>query len=273
MNQKSTTWVCGLLLTLWLLSPGAAGSWAAPAAATVRYVAPGANCGVGNTPCYGSLQAAVNAAVSGDVIRVAVGTYTDAQADPGSGTPTLVYVLKTVILQGGWNSTFTSRNPAAYPTILDGEGRGPVVYVSGASAAPTIEGFVITGGNGSSVRVSCGWPWVTGCGGGIFVSEAMPLIAHNVITNNVGSGESGTGWGGGIHVANGGAGLQIRNNTIISNSASSIESGMGGGIALFNCAGTPEITANRIEGNSAGVVSGLGGGWAATMARRSWPGT
>ena len=38
------------------------------------YVAPGGNCG-GATPCYGTIQAAVNASVNGDEIRVASGTY------------------------------------------------------------------------------------------------------------------------------------------------------------------------------------------------------
>ena len=53
----------------------------------IRYVAPGGSCG-GATPCYGEIQAAVNAAVDGDEIRVAEGTYS--QVSSGSGITAVV---------------------------------------------------------------------------------------------------------------------------------------------------------------------------------------
>jgi hypothetical protein len=258
MNRKmivAGASVFGLALVLSLLGLCAEIARATSAAATVRYVAPGTSCGE-NAPCYGSLQAAVNAADDGDVIRVAEGVYTDTQVDPDSSTPTLVYITKTVTLEGGWSDDFTAHNPSMYLTILDGQRRGPVIYVSGVAAAPTIDGFVITGGDGASMDAICGYEWVAGCGGGISVRQAAPVIANNVITNNIGS-SGGIGYGGGIHIVNGGAGTRITNNTIISNTASP-EGGVGGGISLLFCYNTIPISGNHIEQNNAMWGGGIG---------------
>ena len=48
-----------------------------PARATsiVRYVAPGSDCG-GASPCYATIQAAVDAAATSDSIKIAEGIYT-----------------------------------------------------------------------------------------------------------------------------------------------------------------------------------------------------
>ena len=63
------------------------------------YVDPAASCG-GNTPCYTTIQEAVNAAASGAIIKIAEGTYAEA-----------VYLSspKTLTLQGGWNDAFITQ--------------------------------------------------------------------------------------------------------------------------------------------------------------------
>jgi len=74
------------------------------------YVSPGGNCG-GVTPCYATLQAAVDAASDLDLIKVAAGTYTDVHARPRSDITTtgsvsqVVYLSKTLQLQGGYTTT------------------------------------------------------------------------------------------------------------------------------------------------------------------------
>jgi hypothetical protein len=135
--------------------------------------------------CYASVQAAVDAALIGDEIRVAGGTYTGVQAR--GGMTQVVYISKTVTLRGGYNSNLTVWNPNAYPTTLNAQGAGRVVSIVGGAAAPTLDGFIITGGDATGVTLYCpgllGTP--SGCGGGVFVYQAQATIVNNVVTHNV----------------------------------------------------------------------------------------
>lgn len=63
------------------------------------YVAKDGVCG-GTTPCYSLIQAAINAASDGSLIKIAQGTYNES------------FVLnqaRSLILQGGWNSAYTTQ--------------------------------------------------------------------------------------------------------------------------------------------------------------------
>jgi len=66
---------------------------------TTLYVEPTASCG-GNTPCYATIQEAMDAAGSEAIIRIAEGAYAEG-LHLGSA--------KILTLQGGWNSAFTTR--------------------------------------------------------------------------------------------------------------------------------------------------------------------
>ena len=63
------------------------------------YVSPDGTCG-GKIPCYTSIQEAINAATTGATIRIAQGTYTESIT---LSTP------KSLTLQGGWDTSFTSQ--------------------------------------------------------------------------------------------------------------------------------------------------------------------
>jgi len=65
----------------------------------VVYVSSDGSCG-GNTPCYTTIQSAINAAGFGSVIKILAGTYAE-NLDLNSSN--------NYTLQGGWNSTYTSR--------------------------------------------------------------------------------------------------------------------------------------------------------------------
>jgi len=65
------------------------------------YVNTDGSCG-GKTPCYTSIQAAINAAYTGADIRITQGTYAESIT---------LNTSKSLTLQGGWNSAFSSQTP------------------------------------------------------------------------------------------------------------------------------------------------------------------
>jgi len=64
------------------------------------FVEPRGSCG-GNTPCYATIGAAMDAAASGSTIKIAEGTYAE---------DLILNTSKKITLQGGWNSVFTARS-------------------------------------------------------------------------------------------------------------------------------------------------------------------
>jgi parallel beta-helix repeat protein len=223
-------------------------------------------CPSGPPTCdYASVQAAVDAAGEGDVIKVAAGTYTDIHVR--EGITQVVYISETVAVQGGYTTTnWTTPNPEVYSTTLDAMGQGRVLYVSGA-ISPTIAGLHITGGDATGLG---GVPWGWDAGGGLYVVSATATIVDNWIYSNTVGGDwaqgggvylqstdsivSGNvifdntaGWGGGVHENSGPATLS--HNTILSNTASHD----GGGVCLW---GGTTLTGNRISGNTAHYVGG-----------------
>ncbi len=85
----------GLLLTVLLCA--LTGTSAAQSTAAVRYVAPAGKCG-GKSPCYATVQLAVDAAGAGDEIRVAAGAYRGVSASHGASQA--LYLSKEVIVRG-----------------------------------------------------------------------------------------------------------------------------------------------------------------------------
>lgn len=103
---------------------------------------------------FNTIQEGINAAVSGDVVGVAAGTY-----------------FEDVILGEGIQLIGVDRTS----TIIDGGGSGTVVQMQNASL---LKGFTIQHGSASF-------------GAGI-VTSGSPMISHNIIRNNAqGSGGSG----------------------------------------------------------------------------------
>jgi hypothetical protein len=254
----------GLLLVglfLLLAGPSQAGR-AAPAQLFVKPDGTGSACTQAQ-PC--ALHTALSLAVDGDAICVAQGTYT------GTGGA-VITVTKSITLCGGWDGASSGavvRDPAAYPTILDGENGRRVAYIHG-EISPTIAGFTITRGNASGASVGAGR------GGGICSEYAHPIIQSNVIVSNVASAGGGiySGYGSphildnliraNVAVKNGGGIYSmgdrsplIQANLITSNSAGA--NWHSGGILVTSYGnGTPTVAANRIFSNTASDAAGLG---------------
>jgi hypothetical protein len=241
----------GLFLCLPLVWLSARGLGAANIRATTRYVsASDALCG-GHAPCYHNVQDAVDAAGLSDAVLVQGGTYID------SDTASVGYVVmltKTISLHGGYNGGFAEPpDPAANPTILDAQGLGRVISVSG-NTTPTIAGFVITGGNAHGRGGGLG----NDAGGGVSCGDAHPIIAGNIITGNTASSNSGVD-GGGISLAHCHRAV-VTDNIIANNTASSGGFGRGGGVSADYSNGVV-ISGNQVMANAASTAStGYGGG-------------
>jgi len=196
-------------------------------------------CPAGPPTCgYSTVQAAVDAAASGDTIKVAAGTYTGVSAH-GSHVQ-VVYIGKRITIRGGYTTAFAEPpDPAAHPTTLDAQGQGHVVYIPylGSYAVVTLEGLRLTGGYASEAVAG------DDTGGGI---RADGTSGDRVVVRDC--------WIGGNSAAEGGAGgiafdfseLELIDSTVISNT--------GTGVILWQ-SDSPLISGSAIAGNSAGGVS------------------
>ena len=245
IRRVASVLILGLGLTVGLVSFMDGKGDVALADPGIHYVAPDGTCG-GATPCYTTIQAAVDAAGDGDTIKVAAGTYGDVQNRPTPegyiGPATIrqvVLITETVTLRGGYTAgNWMTSDPASNPTILDAQGQGRVLLVSGA-ISPTIEGLRMTGGDATGLG---GVSWGDVGGGGYIAAVALALNESRIDGNHA-------------HVAGGlfldRGNVVLSNNTVVSNTAS-VDAG---GLYLNSSYGV--LHHNMISGN---VGRGWGGG-------------
>jgi hypothetical protein len=128
---------------------------------------------------FASIQAAIDAAVDGDEVQVAPGTYLE-RLDFGG---------KAIAVIG-----------SGATSVLDGAGAGSVVtFDSGEGPASVLDSFTITGGDAMM-------------GGGVRIVGASPTVRRNVIRENAAEAR-----GSGVYVEGAIAAPHIHNNLVIYN--------------------------------------------------------
>lgn len=184
---------------------------------------------------FATVQSAIDAAASDDVVLVSPGVYTERIDFKG----------KRVTVRSAGGATLTT---------LDGQGVDSVVKMNGPYAV--LEGFTITNGwssQGGGIRDSANralirWNIVTGnqatsdgCGAGIFAGNDATIIENEITKNYVRSG----GYGGGIY------GRVVAVSNYIRGNFAREGGGVYGGGTLTN-----NIVAQNQAGNRGGGVHG-----------------
>jgi hypothetical protein len=113
---------------------------------------------------FTSLQVAIDAAASGDVIRLAPGVYAGAISING----------KSITIDGGGAATLNAEAAESSVLTITGVSGGPV----------NIRGLTITGGRGNQRDTEC-WPFgPVQYGGGVFVSSSQVILTNVTLSDN-----------------------------------------------------------------------------------------
>ncbi|UCD84607.1 MAG: chitobiase/beta-hexosaminidase C-terminal domain-containing protein [Deltaproteobacteria bacterium] len=196
--------------------------------------ATGTETGLSWENAFTNVQEAMDAASWGEVIFVAEGTYTN------SPTSTSAVLYMQYDIYGGFvgtESNYLERgDPAAYPTVLDGEDTSYHVVIGASNVR--LDGFIITGGNANGGGLN-------DYGGGMFNWNSSPTITNCIFSNNTAR------YGGGMYNNNCSPTII---NCIFSGNSTTIF-GYGGG--MFNeYNSSPTITNCIFSDNSADVSGG-----------------
>ena len=191
---------------------------------------------------YASVQAAVDASQNfTDLIKVAG---TCAGVESRAGLSQTVYLSKSLTLRGGYTYTWGVSNPISYPTALDAQAQGRVLYITG-EISPHIENLTLTngdaGGLGGNLESSAD------AGGALYVITATATISNNAVT------ASTADYGGGYYLARA-TQVSLSANRVATNTANV----RGGGGYIYTSTAT--LTQNEIAGNAATGTNEDGGG-------------
>ena len=166
-----------------------------------------------------SIQAAIDAAVAGDVVRVRPGTY-----------------LEHLTMKSGVDVL----GPGGGLAVVDGGGAAllSTVTIENLAEPVRLAGLTITGGNNDLSRH----------GGGIHIVATDAEIDGNIVTGNHGD------FGGGIYFEGSGAATAptLTNNVIVGNTAGAA----GGGLTVYYATAGASVRHNTIADNEANLLAG-----------------
>jgi len=184
---------------------------------------------------YPTIQSAIDAAVDGDTVQVAAGTYLE----------NLLWQAKSIALIGAGPEV----------TKVGGSGASSCLTLVNVPGTARVEGFTFTGGlaeHGGGLRLEASSltvanNTVTGNAsssraGGVYLYNSPATLTNNTITSNTAR------YGGGLYVN--GSEAALTSNTISNNTAERY----GGGVHFRTCSAT--ATGNTIAANSCGERGG-----------------
>ncbi len=172
---------------------------------------------------FPTLLDAMNEAAEGDTVAVQ-GSHIL------SGTKTIA--AKELYIFGGYDATYSSRDPIANPTSIIASANKPALqFQAGTGSTTEVDGFLCTGGDGSFLAS----PIPGRYGGGILVILASPTLRNIQVTGNAVGTAIEFGGGGGIALINSSASLtniSVNGNTAIHGAGVFID---GGAPSFLDC--------------------------------------
>jgi hypothetical protein len=236
-NMKKCLRLKRILLFAAILCFSISPAWGVNPGATLYVDASAAAYGDGTSweTAFTDLQDALDAAVPGDEIWVAAGTYKPTASSDRSVSFTLKSGVKIYGGFGGWEKFLRERSPDPGLTILSGDIGTPdvdtdnsyhVIYSDGVTDA-VLDGFTVTRGYGDD----------NSAGAGMYNTNSALTIANCIFSNNkvaVGTGTFYvTGHGGGMYNKN--SAPIVTNCTFSANQAGNVNSfKMGSGGGMYN---------------------------------------
>lgn len=213
--------------------------------------ATGTNTGLTWPDAFTDLHAALAAALTGDEIWVAIGTYRP--AEPGGDLAAAFHIPAGVEVYGGFAGTETRRDqrPAGQRSTLSGDLNGDdaldpgnradnsmiIVDASGTDAATGLDGFVITGANGPPG----GGLYVAG--GGLYAVGGYLAVNHCLFLDNHAD------YGGAVHLTD--SDVRFSHCWFADNSAA-----FDGGALYLNLGSDATLVACGFTDNSASYAGG-----------------
>jgi len=185
--------------------------------------------------CYETIQAAVDAASSGDTINVAEGTYT------GSGQNVVIIDSKNLEILGGWTLDFSERDPETYITTVDGQNSRRAFFITGA-ATVTLDSLDLANGRPAHFVV-------TYTGGAILIDSNCTVTIHNSTIRDSGYHDDFGSDGGGLYAYEN-SDVTITDSTFRDNDPRFIHS-RGAALCMYN--GQITIANTQFINNDAGV--------------------
>ena len=189
---------------------------------------------------YGSIQMGIDAAVSGDIVSV----------DPGIYSETINFLGKDITVSSASSANDTYINGNALSDSV-------VMFVSGETNNSILDGFTVRNGatqNGSGIYIFSSSPIIRNCivksnhsqgsGGGIFVDTGTVTLEDVIVSDNISN--------------NSGAGLYLKfsSGSMTGGSVEGNVGANGSGIYLKDGTGAFTMTNVTLQGNSASANGG-----------------